>query len=283
MSKPINADEYHNIVYSPEVLEIVQKAPGYNKQITLGNAVITEVVIALAKAQPTWRFVISRGYIYGTGSLKCNEVTVTIDGEDVGALKDDYARGRSCVRITGHKIETTRSSDPKRALTICRKAFVKRNNIERIRMAETEAGTMISNRTYRTRSEITALKTALSAAAFTYAMEVARESFESQLLESQREQLNKYDETSVHMATIESVREKFEKHQTALVIRDGSRYIVKIGDDVALYEASLLPDSMRGKVGMLKLCEDGQMVDDVGCRVSDEVFVVVLSEGVSDA
>jgi len=39
-----------------------------------------------------------------------------------------------------------------------------------------------------------------------------------------------------------------------------------------------LPESMRGKLGMLKLVDSGFFLSDVGCRVNDEVYVVKVDE-----
>jgi hypothetical protein len=33
---------------------------------------------------------------------------------------------------------------------------------------------------------------------------------------------------------------------------------------------------LRGKLGMLKLVEKEQMVTGIGCRVNDEIFVLIL-------
>jgi hypothetical protein len=62
------------------------------------------------------------------------------------------------------------------------------------------------------------------------------------------------------------------------VVKDGGKYLVKVGDDVQLYDDNSLPEIMRGRLGMLKLVEAEYFIEGVGCRVNDEVFVVLMDE-----
>jgi hypothetical protein len=54
--------------------------------------------------------------------------------------------------------------------------------------------------------------------------------------------------------------------------------MVKIGQDVQIYDDNTLPESMRGKLGMLKLVEAEHFISSVGCRINDEIFVVLTEE-----
>ena len=93
--------------------------------------------------------------------------------------------------------------------------------------------------------------------------------------------LKKLEETKKFkddMLTIESIRNRFGDNKAALVIKDEGKYLVKIGQDVQVYDDNTLPVEMRGKLGMLKLVEAEHFVSDIGCRINDEIFVV-LTEG----
>jgi hypothetical protein len=81
------------------------------------------------------------------------------------------------------------------------------------------------------------------------------------------------------MITIETAKSAFEAGKTALVIKDGGKYLVRIGDKVDLFDDNTLPDWMRGKLGMLKLVQAEQFVSGTGCRVNDETFVLMVEEG----
>jgi biotin-(acetyl-CoA carboxylase) ligase len=97
--------------------------------------------------------------------------------------------------------------------------------------------------------------------------------------------MEKVELLDTEMKTIEKVQEDFSNNKTALVVKDLGKYLVKIGDKVDLYDDNTLPLDMRMKMGMLKLVEDEQYLTDVGCKVSSEIFVLLVdltnvSEGV---
>jgi hypothetical protein len=74
------------------------------------------------------------------------------------------------------------------------------------------------------------------------------------------------------------VQEEFTKSKTALVVKDLGKYLVKIGDNVELYDDNTLPVDMRMKLGMLKLVNDEQYITDIGCKVSSEIFVLLVDD-----
>jgi hypothetical protein len=90
--------------------------------------------------------------------------------------------------------------------------------------------------------------------------------------------LTKLGETQLDMKTIKEITQCMDEEKIALVVLEGGKYIVKIRDNVQLYGDTDLPYFLRAKLGMLKLVEDEAMVTGMGCRVSSEVFVVVLDE-----
>lgn len=280
----IKQDQYHNIGFDDETQKKLSSYKEYDGTLRFANNTFQEVVLKLATDNPTWRIVICRSYPVNN-AIKIEAVVVTIDGERVGYIQSDYVRGNYGVRIAGHKIEDAkRTGNPDRALSICRKAFVKRNTVERIKNAESEAASTLNNVRYKMQSAHHWHQSAMYKIALDYALNKAREDFARQLLESEKQELQQYEEASAHMVTIEAVKQAFEAKNTVLIIRDGGRYIAKTGDDVALYTSAELPEHIKGKVGMLKLCEDGQMVDNIGCRVNEEVFVVLVDkEGASNA
>lgn len=88
--------------------------------------------------------------------------------------------------------------------------------------------------------------------------------------------LDELDKAKVDMQTIEEAQKAFDsKDKHALIILADGKYIVKVLDNVQLYDDTTLPHDLRGKLGMLKLVEAEQMVTGIGCRVSDEIFVVL--------
>ena len=90
------------------------------------------------------------------------------------------------------------------------------------------------------------------------------------------EHLTKLEDVKADMVTIQETIKAFQNQRTALVVLADGKYIVKIRDNVQLYDDATLPVELRGKLGMLKLVEKEQMVTGIGCRVNDEIFVLIL-------
>ena len=90
--------------------------------------------------------------------------------------------------------------------------------------------------------------------------------------------LEKLEMIEADMRTIERVQTDFNDSKTALVVKDSGKYLVKIGDKVDLYDDNTLPVDMRMKIGMLKLVEDEQYLTDVGCKVTSEIFVLLVDK-----
>ena len=53
---------------------------------------------------------------------------------------------------------------------------------------------------------------------------------------------------------------------------------MRIGDNVELYDDNSLPLDVRMKMGMLKLVQDEEYLTDVGCRVTSEIFVLLVDD-----
>ena len=94
--------------------------------------------------------------------------------------------------------------------------------------------------------------------------------------------LTKLEELQVDMVTIKETTDAFQNQKTALVVLADGKYIVKIRDNVQLYDDVTFPHELRGKLGMLKLVEKEQMVTGIGCRVNDEIFVLLLETMLED-
>lgn len=89
------------------------------------------------------------------------------------------------------------------------------------------------------------------------------------------EHLTKLEEVQADMMTIKEVTTAMQNNNTALIVLSDGKYVVKIRDNVQLYDDVTLPSELRGKLGMLKLVEEEAMVTGIGCRVSDEIFVLL--------
>lgn len=94
--------------------------------------------------------------------------------------------------------------------------------------------------------------------------------------------LTMLEDVKADMVTIAETTKAFQNQKTALVVLADGKYIVKIRDNVQLYDDTTFPVELRAKLGMLKLVEREQMVTGIGCRATDEIFVLILDEEKTD-
>ncbi len=245
------------------------------------SVMMAELFKTIYLANPTWRFQFEGLTYSDPGAPTPKAVHVTCDGERLGYFESDYFRGNHGVAIANHRInrELMRTSNDKRALSAIKKYFVRRNVNERLEKAASDASNAISSAVNRSNHETQAVKYKLETACLKFVLEHNREAFEqfSQVLAPENlTMLEAYDKRKLDADTIEEVRSKYDANNAALVVLDQGKYIVKTGDNVQLFDDNDLPEQIRGRLGLLKLVEYRQMVTNAGCRVSSEVFVVVL-------
>lgn len=275
-----DTNKIHNLSVDPPALEYVLKSkPNWDGVIYVREP-LGEVLNTLLVNNPTWRFCLTRlsGYLQETVNAQQVDIRHQ-DGEFLGCLKVEYMRGAYMTVVYSERLKNNKSatSDVKRALGIIKKAFMKSSVSERINKAESGAANVIGSAYSHFRYKLAKPKQELEGFALDMVMAQRAEEF-SEFLSSlgRQELLPEYRELRMELETVDKVRIAFDGKRTALVIPDDGKYIVKIGDDVQLYTADTLPEQLRGRLGLLKLVNEGQMVTNVGCRVNDTVFVVLI-------
>jgi len=257
------------------------------------NSTIDPVIQRLATLNPLWRF-IATDWGYGGGNrLALVRFSVLEHGEELGKISRERKGGNEVIYISNPRIAKTKERsdgystvDADKAVLKAKKMFFKLKPNERIEKAMDEAGRVINNqKRIKDREKYTAEGT-IKTAAHAYIMGTGfplflehmqtytasdRGRIETAMEENQR--------LTDEMITIETAKSAFEAGKTALVIKDGGKYLVRIGDKVDLFDDNTLPDWMRGKLGMLKLVQAEQFVSGTGCRVNDETFVLMVEEG----
>jgi hypothetical protein len=274
-------NKIHNLRVDPEVMGyILKEKPNWDGVVYVREP-LGEVLNTLLVNNPTWRFCMTRVSGYRSEVVNSQQVDIRHqDGEFLGYLKVEYMRGTYMTVVHSERLKNGRAatSDVKRALGIVKKAFMKSNVNERIDKAESGAGSVISSAYSHFRYKSARPKQELEGFAFDLVMSEREQEFGEYLSRlGRRELLSEYEELRMELETVEQVKIAFEGKRTALVIPDDGKYIVKIGDDVQLYTADSLPEQLRGRLGLLKLVNEGQMVTNAGCRVSDTVFVVLVN------
>ena len=274
-------------------LSNVELHPDVSKKLgdeTIGDppADMCRLVMHLAMANPLWRFVV-------TDTLSGHRpvgFSVIDSGEEIGKIVRQYYRGDYKLALTNSRIkdkrertESYRTSDVDKAILMVKKMFFRLKPNERIEKAYDKAKQVMNNQAHEKSREHRYSERDTQNYAQEFIMGTgfalflahvnALPELEKRPMLKKMEQTKKFKED---MMTIESIRERFGNNKAALIIKDEGKYLVKIGQDVQLYDDNTLPVEMRGKLGMLKLVEAEHFVSDVGCRINDEIFVV-LTEG----
>ena len=257
--------------------------PKHNNPIHFSNQVFKDVVYSIFERNPTYTVMVtdSRGGHMPDERFVIRAMVVYSKGEKLGHISDSYKRGNYGVDISSSYVPngSTFTSDSKRAATLAKKYLLPKTRADKIKEAAVKAGGVISNVAHNHNSALQQTIRNLRELAYNYVMGEGRTGFEQNLARTQNLQmLEKHGEQQDRVNTIEHIKSLYGTDKTALVILDAGQYVVKIGEYVNLYNDSTFPHTMRGKLGMLKLVENGQMISDVGCKVNAETFVLVVDE-----
>ena len=274
-------------------LSNVELHPDVSKKLgqeTIGDPPtdMCRLVMNLAMANPLWRFVV-------TDTMSGHRpvgFSVVDSGEEIGKIGRTYYRGDYKLSLTNDRIadkrertSSYRTSDVDKAVLMAKKMFFRLKPNERIDKAYDKAKQVMNNQAHEKSREMRYSERDTQNSAQEFIMGSGFHLFlahvnglpeaEKKPMLKKMEQTKKFKDD---MLTIESIRERFGDNKAALIIKDEGKYLVKIGQDVQLYDDNTLPVEMRGKLGMLKLVEAEHFVSSVGCRINDEIFVV-LTEG----
>lgn len=255
---------------------------------------IEPVVNRLATLNPLWTFVaVNSTHSTGSDRLAIG-FTVKLDGEDLGQIGVSYmgSRGR-VIAISNDRIgkgrqrsDSYRTTDADKAVLMAKKMFGKMNPAERINKAKEAAERVVSRASWNKERERNNHQSVLRNEMLKWAENKGYQLFmefieKEAVLATKKQVLNAEEKLQLldtEMKTIERVQQDFSDNKTALVVKDAGKYLVRIGDNVELYDDNTLPLDMRMKMGMLKLVQDEEYLTDVGCRVTNEIFVLLVDD-----
>ena len=245
------------------------------------------VVMHLAMANPLWRFIVR-----DVNGMRATLFSVVDSGEEIGRIGRQYYRGDYKLSLTNDRISNARertssyrTGDVDKAILMAKKMFFRLKPNERIEKAFEQANQVMTSQLYDKQREHRYSERETESLAVKFIMGTGFPIFlahvnglpehERKPILAKMEQTKKFKQ---EMMTIEAIKDRFGGEQTALIIKDEGKYMVKIGQDVQIYDDNTLPESMRGKLGMLKLVEAEHFISSVGCRINDEIFVVLTEE-----
>jgi hypothetical protein len=243
---------------------------------------------------PLWTFVVSDTCHSGLGGRKADKITVKADGEELGEIGTSYMGSRGTViRVSNDRIgknrqrsNAYRTESVDKAVLMAKKMFGKMNPTERIDKAKDAAERVVSRALWNKERECSNYKGTVQGALLNWAESVGYSLFldyiktqASYAVASKvRTSIERLEVLGIEMKTIERVQKDFGTDKTALVIKDSGKYLVKIADKVDMYDDNSLPVDMRMKLGMLKLVQDEEYLTDIGCKVTSEIFVLLVDE-----
>jgi hypothetical protein len=217
---------------------------------------------------------------------------VMANGQELGSISRMYHGRDYVIAVTNHRIAESRTrgseyktKDVDKAVLKVKKTFAPRNPKELLAEAQKEAGRFLNQQENGKARALNKHEYGINEVMMEYAKGAGYEGFlthvqtlEPRFRDVVLAHIQGEKELRMEMKSIEEIRRQFENQIAALVVRDSGKYLVRIDDNVQIYDDNTLPENMRGKLGMLKLVDAGFFLSDVGCRVNDEVFVVKVDE-----
>jgi hypothetical protein len=276
------------------------------KTLAMGNVILHEdvkgyefngvhtkldpVISRLATLNPRWIFIVTGRISVGSGMWRASEFEVRMDNEVLGAIGLAHSRSKgSLITVSNDRIgaKRTRASayrteDPDKAILAAKKSFGRMNTNERLDKARGEASKTLSqaswNKEREHREQASLVNTAMNNWVRNEGKDLFLEFAKTQMhvAESKRV-LDAYESSQVlamEMKSIAEIQTLYGKDESLLVVKDGGKYLVRMGDKVDIHDDTTLPVDIRMKLGMLKLVGDGEFITEVGCRVSSEIFVL---------
>lgn len=297
----MNVMQFKNVVLNDETERSLPKrvAPG-NKAEVVVDKLLQAVVKELVVLKPNWKFVGThcnhiREY-EGTTTFSLTHFTIMEDGETLGELGRTYHGSSYKIKVNNHRIAEKRqrgggykTEDPKKAIVRIKRTFGRKDTTERLADAAGEAlnyvNEAIRNHAYTHRNVHAPVSKAamdfVMGEGFPLFMQFVHERMPPHESKNIIEATTKADNLKLEMQILEDIRSRLDTKKSALLVRDMGQYIVRVGDNVQLYDDNTLPTEMRGRLGMLKLVDKEHFIENAGCRVSEDVFVVVLDEEAS--
>ena len=279
----MNIFEFNNVVLSPELVK-----QGYAKGNLKAHTKLKEVIVKLAPMYPLWQFVVPTLYL----SDEVYAFKVRANGQELGEIQRIRHGSEYVIGVTNHRIADSRTrgsmyktKDVDKAVLKVKKTFFPRSPNERLSEAAKEAGHFLFEQEMGKERALNKHEYSISEAMMEYVKGAGYAAFltyvndmEPRLKDGVLAHIQGQQELQMEVKSIEEIRRQFENQIAALIVRDSGKYLVRIDDNVQIYDDNTLPESMRGKLGMLKLVDAGFFLSDVGCRVNDEVFVVKVDE-----
>ena len=286
-----------NVAMTPKVKNGMSPSISYGYEIT---PAIQELMFKLVPMYPQWQFRISDGNLrYDRNNqpyLRIDEFTVFHENEEIGVISKAYYRRDWVITISCRRAraqlkrgDTIRTKDTAKALSAIKKLFAKRSTSERLNDACLKTEHFMGQAGWQISQKVKAEYDKFSAAMMEFIHTEGNERFKKFIEDRPQwtpamNALLKYEELRGEEEVVSKVSKSYRAGKTCITMLDDGKYVVQRKLEPAVsFTDTTLPEYLRGKIGLLKLINDGQIVGGVGCRISESVFVIVDEEGDSNA
>jgi hypothetical protein len=256
------------------------------------TSILAKVIWELALKNPMWTFKVTN-FSWAEPAhtqhktMVANKFVVSHNWETLGSIEKGYKSNTGAViEIESHRITTRqnvyRTDNFEKAIAKAKKTFKPRSVLEVATDAVNTADTVVRQEHHGKEREARKYQDEIKQRAIDYVIKgpgyalfleyaIKNDSNVAKNLEMLRI-------ASDELSTIQGVKDAMGAKKSALIVVDEGKYLVKIDDNVQLYDDTTLPAEFRGKLGLLKLVNEKQFVTDVGCRVNKEIYVLKLDE-----
>ena len=249
------------------------------------------VINRLATLNPRWMFIVTGRAGSGVSNVwRAAGFEVRMDNEVLGqiGLTTSYSKG-ALITVSNDRIgakrqrsNAYRTEDPDKAILAAKKSFGRMNVNERMDKAKSQATEAINkaswNKERQHRDQWNVVNVAMINWVRNEGEPLFLEFVKTQMPVSEGKKVLDAHEKAwaldMEMKSIAEIQKLYGKGETLLVVKDGDKYVARMGDKLDMYDDTTLPMDARMKLGMLKLVEDGEFITEVGCRVSSEIFVL---------
>lgn len=276
----VKIDSFTNVVNEIPMT----KQQGDGKSIIHGR--LWQVIYDLSLRHPEWQFVGEDSWWNHTmEAFDVKRFRIYEDNDEIGTIRIETwnnekfeirnSRISNAMAKRSHKTTT----DPKKAAKIVEQFFKSKTLAERVNEAKSAASSAVSNRAWGVTREFNTVMEKLAPALAAYVtlnMHTLRPTLEAFGAPSAAlDTLTEKNEERKLANYIQNVR---NNSQGITVLLHGDKYVMmddRAGEEPQVLAASQLSDDLRGKMGILKVVENNDIIESVGMRISPTTFYVV--------
>lgn len=247
---------------------------------------VRDAVMRLAKRNPGWMLVISDNYHRGSNKRYCTKVVVYEKDEPLGRFWYGYNYSRSSAELnidcralsrTRQRGSSTKTTDVNKAIKIIEANFAPMSLKEIANNKKAEARSNIHTSLIGKQNAYRKLSDAVTPSVMQFAVD-NYDAIKHQLSIPEQQFADFVTAKEDFNATL-SMRDVAEgKGGITLAITDDKYVSInQTGSDgePVVYTSDTLPVEYRAKLGMLKLVEPGNLITDVGARVTGDIYVIL--------